>query len=100
MSIWVKTQDKLPPLNEEVLILYKDKRDIIDEGNLFYGIAKRVMVNPFCSENGGYERWSSFTEYQGFYEVVFWCQLVDMPTRVIKEMKEEIIERLKAEVEE
>lgn len=92
MSIWTKAEDKLPPLNEDVLILYKDKTDDIDEENLFYGIARRFIHNPFHSENGGYETWSSFTEYQGYYEVVFWCPLMDMPTRIINELKSEVEE--------
>ena len=27
MSVWIKCKDKMPPLDEEVLILYKDKED-------------------------------------------------------------------------
>ena len=27
MSIWISTKDQMPPINEEVLILYKDKKD-------------------------------------------------------------------------
>lgn len=27
MSVWIKTEDRMPLKNEEVLILYKDKRD-------------------------------------------------------------------------
>lgn len=74
MSIWIKTKDRMPPKNEEVLILYKDKKDKLTEDNLFYGIAKLIEDSNFH-----FERWSSFTEYQGYYEVVFWTPLVDKP---------------------
>ena len=74
MSVWNKCKDKMPPLDEEVLILYKDKEDKLTQENLFYGIARRYKDTNF-----GFERWSSFTEYQRYYEVVFWTPLVDMP---------------------
>lgn len=74
MSVWIKTEDRMPTKNEEVLILYKDKTDKLTEDNLYYGIAKRIEDNNFH-----FERWSSFTEYQNYYEVVFWTPLVDMP---------------------
>lgn len=74
MSIWIKPKDKMPPKDEEVLILYKDKKDELTEDNLFYGIAKRVEDTNFY-----FETWSRFTEYQGYYEVVYWTPLVDMP---------------------
>ena len=32
-----------------------------------------------CSGSDGYEDWSKFTEYQGYYEVVYWARLYDMP---------------------
>ena len=31
MSIWISTKDQMPPINEEVLILYKDKKDELKE---------------------------------------------------------------------
>ena len=27
MSIWISTTDRMPPINEQVLILFKDKKD-------------------------------------------------------------------------
>lgn len=75
MSVWIKCENRMPPLNEEVLILYKDKTDELSQDNLYYGIAK------WCKDtNFGFERWSSFTEYQGYYEVVYWTPLIDMPS--------------------
>lgn len=74
MSIWIKTTDKLPPKNEEVLILYKDKDEELKEENLYYGIASWVEDSNFH-----FDRWSHFTEYQSYYEVVYWTPLVDMP---------------------
>ena len=74
MSVWTKASEKLPPLNEQVLILYKDNEDPLDYENLYYGIAM------WCKDiNFDFERWSYFTEYQGFYEVIYWTPLVDMP---------------------
>lgn len=80
MSIWIKTEDRMPQLNEEVLILYKDKKEELTEDNLYYGLARWIEDSNFH-----FERWSYFTEYQGYYEVVFWTPLVDMPN--IKRMK-------------
>lgn len=74
MGIWIKVEDRMPPKNEEVLILYRDTKDELTEDNLFYGIAKWIEDNNFH-----FGRWSHFTEYQGHYEVVFWTPLVDMP---------------------
>lgn len=74
MSVWIKAEDKKPPLDEDVLILYKDKKDKLTEDNLFYGIARWTEDSNF-----NFERWSYFTECQGYYEVVFWTPLVDMP---------------------
>ena len=74
MSIWIRTSEKLPPPGEDVLILYKDKKDKLEYENLFYGIARRFRDTHF-----GFERWSSFTEYSGYYEVMYWTPLVDMP---------------------
>ncbi len=74
MRVWTKTSEKLPPLNEEVLILYKDKDEPLDYENLYYGIAR------WCKDtNFGFVGWSHFTEYQSYYEVVYWTPLVDMP---------------------
>jgi hypothetical protein len=78
MSVWNKCKDKMPPLNEDVLILFKDKKDKLTYENLYYGIAKRYIHKPFPSSEG-WEDWSHFTEYQGYYEVVFWTPLIDMP---------------------
>lgn len=74
MSVWIKCKEKMPPLNEEVLILYKDKSDELTQENLFYGIASWVKDCNF-----GFERWTYFTEYSGYYEVVYWTPLIDMP---------------------
>lgn len=74
MSIWVNAKVKKPPLDEDVLILFKDKRDELKEENLFYGIA-----HLFVDHNFKFERWSYYTAYQGYYEVVFWTPLPDMP---------------------
>ena len=78
MSVWIETKKEMPPLDEEVLILYKDKKDELKEENLFYGIASRRIFKIF-SGSDGYEDWSKFTEYQGYYEVVYWARLYDMP---------------------
>ena len=74
MSVWNKCKDKMPPLNEEVLILYKDKSDELSQDNLFYGITSWIKDSNF-----GFERWAYFTEYSGYYEVVYWTPLVYMP---------------------
>ena len=79
MSVWISAQDKKPPLNEEVLVLFKDKKDELKEENLYYGIASWIK-----DVNFDYERWTYFAEYPGYYEVVYWTPLVDMP-RIIKE---------------
>lgn len=78
MSVWIETKKEMPPLDEEVLILYKDKKDELKEENLFYGIASRTIFKMF-SNSDGFEDWSKFTEYQGYYEVVYWARLYDMP---------------------
>lgn len=82
MSIWKRTCKEMPPLNEEVLILYKDKDDELKEENLLYGFASRILDSSF-----GFERWTYFTEYSQYYEVVFWTPLVDKPH--IKEVRNE-----------
>lgn len=76
MSVWtkIKTDNDLPPLNEEVMILYKDKTDELTEDNLYYGIARRLI-----DVNFNFEKWTHFTEYQGYYEVVYWARLYDLP---------------------
>ena len=71
---WNKCEDVLPPLNEEVLILYKDKTDELKQENLFYGLSKRCKDTNF-----GYEKWSYYTQYQGYYEPVYWTHLPNMP---------------------
>ena len=84
MSVWIKAKEQLPPLDEEVLILYKYKTDDLDYSNLFYGLSKRVIDNNFK-----FEKWSSFTEYQSYCEVVFWARLYDMPLLEQEEVNEE-----------
>lgn len=79
MSVWIKAKEQMPPLNEEVVVLYKDKTDELATDNLYYGIAKRVIERLFPSSSNEYETWSKFTEYQGYYEVVYWARLYDMP---------------------
>ena len=74
MSVWIKASEQLPPLNEQVLILFKDKKDKLTYDNLYYGIASRVMDTNFH-----YERWTHWMEYCGYYEIVFWTRLVDKP---------------------
>lgn len=78
MSVWIDVKEQMPPLDEEVLILYKDKKDELCEENLYYALAKRFVDKPFLNSQG-WEEWSRFTEYQGYYEVVFWARLYDMP---------------------
>lgn len=87
MSVWIKCEDRMPPLDEEVLILYKDKADKLSQNNLFYGLAKRYIHKLFPSSEG-WEDWSSFTEYQGYYEVVYWTPLIDMPSIDMKGRKQ------------
>lgn len=74
MSIWKKTSEEMPPLNEEVLILYKSRNDELKERNLMYGIASWIR-----DQNFGFERWSYFVECSGYFEVIYWTPLVDMP---------------------
>lgn len=74
MSIWKKTSEEMPPLNEDVLILYKHKDDELKEENMMYGIASWIRDSNF-----GFERWTYFTEYSGYFEVIYWTPLVDMP---------------------
>ncbi len=78
MSVWINAKEELPPLDEEVLILYKDKTDSLTYDNLYYGIARRMIYKPFLTGKG-WEDWSRYTEYQGYYEVVYWARLYDMP---------------------
>ena len=42
MSVWISTKDRMPPINEQVLILFKDKKDELKEENLFYGITSWI----------------------------------------------------------
>lgn len=86
MSVWIKASEQMPPIGEEVLILFKDKADELKQENLFYAIAKRCIEKWF-SNSDGFETWSRFTEYQGYYEVVYWARIYDKPT--IEENKEE-----------
>lgn len=71
---WNKCEDVLPPLYEEVLILYKDKADELKQDNLYYGLSKRYKDTTFDCE-----RWSCYTEYQRYYEPVYWMHLPEMP---------------------
>ena len=80
MSMLISKKDQMPPINEEVLILYKDKKDELKEENLFYGVASWIKDSNF-----GFEKWSYFIEYSGYYEVVYWTPLVDMPRIKIHE---------------
>ena len=77
---WNKCEDVLPPLNEEVLILYKDKTDELKQENLYYGLSMRCKDTNF-----GYEKWSSYIEYPGYYEVIAWMPLPNMP--IVEEKK-------------
>lgn len=76
---WNKCKDVLPPLNEEVLILYKSRTSKLKQDNLYYGLAKRSK-NDF-----GYERWSFYSQYPGYYEVIAWMSLPNMP--IVEEKK-------------
>ena len=84
MSVWTKAEEQMPPLDEEVVILYKYRTDELTADNLYYGLARREISKPFPSSEG-YETWSRFTEYQGYYEVVYWARLYDMPRIEVKE---------------
>lgn len=72
------TREQMPPLDEEVVVLYKDKTDEFTADNLYYGLARRVIEKSFPSAEG-WETWSRFTEYQSYYEVVYWARLYDIP---------------------
>ena len=74
MSIWKKANEEKPPLNEDVLILYKYKDEKLKEKNLMYGIASWIR-----DQNFGFERWTYFTECSEYFEVIYWTPLVDMP---------------------
>ena len=54
MSVWIETKKEMPPLDEEVLILYKDKKDELKEENLFYGIASRRIFKIFSGSKSRY----------------------------------------------
>ena len=75
---WKRCGDELPPLYEEVLILYKDKEDKLKQENLFYGLSMRCKDTNF-----GYEKWANYTQYQGYYEPVYWMPLPNMPNTPI-----------------
>ncbi len=79
MSVWIDINDRKPPLDEEVLILYKDKNDELVEENLHYGIARLIERSSFVNSEYKFLTWSYFISYQGYYEVVFWTPLVDLP---------------------
>lgn len=79
MSVWIDANKQMPPLDEEVVVLYKDKKNKLSHENLHYAIAHRFIWNPFHLDNGGVERWSDYTEYQGYYEVMYWARIYDMP---------------------
>lgn len=74
MSVWINVQDKMPPLNESVLVLYKYKLDDITEENLKYSIAERVI--DYTTKD---ERWSYFIHGSSNYKILYWTPLVDMP---------------------
>ena len=42
----------MPPINEQVLILFKDKKDEPKEENLFYGIASWIKDFNFGLKDG------------------------------------------------
>lgn len=67
---WIPVTERLPELNKEVLIQYKDKKDEMKADNMFYAVANRRIEHNFH-----FEDWSRFTEYQGYYEVVAWMEL-------------------------
>jgi hypothetical protein len=88
MSVWIKASEQMPPLDEQVVILYKDKEDDLAPDKLYYAIAQRTIIKPFPSSSERYETWSRFTEYQGYYEVVYWARLYDMPRIELREVEE------------
>lgn len=87
MSVWIKASEQMPPIDEDVLILFKYKTDELKQENLFYAVAHRY-IDKWFSDSDGYETWSTFTDYQGYYDVVYWARLYDMPT-IIEADKEE-----------
>lgn len=70
---WKRCKDVMPPLGEEVLILYKNRTDELKQENLFYGVAKR------WEDDFGCERWSFYAQYPGYHEAVYWMPLPNMP---------------------
>lgn len=74
MSVWIDVNDRRPPIDENVLILYKHRDDELKEENLYYGLSYRLKdyFNGEC-------RWAYYVPYQGYYEVVYWTPLVDKP---------------------
>lgn len=79
MSVWIDVNYRKPPLEEDVLILYKQIDDELMEENLFYGIAHLFKTSLFGNKEYETIKWSYFTAYQGLYEVCYWTPLVDMP---------------------
>ena len=53
MSIWISTKDQMPPINEEVLILYKDKKDELKEENPILGLRNGHILSSIR----GITRW-------------------------------------------
>ena len=86
MSVWIKASEQLPPLNEKVLILFKLKSEELKAENLEYATAERRIHKMFPSSEGR-ECWSTFAEYQSYYEVVYWARLYDKPS-IEQERKE------------
>ena len=77
---WNKCKDVKPPLDEEVLILYKDRTDELKQENLHYGLAKRSKdINLDC------ERMSFYAQQPGYYDPVYWMSLPNMP--IVEEKK-------------
>ena len=50
MSVWIETKKEMPPLDEEVLILYKDKKDELKEKiyNLEYYLDHYAIPDASC----------------------------------------------------
>lgn len=76
MSEWIRADEQMPPLDEEVVVLYKRKEKEFEEtpDNLHYAIAYRFK------DEDGFIRWSNYFEYQCYYDVVYWARLYEKPT--------------------
>ena len=72
MKKWIKTKDIMPPLNEEVLILFKEKENLKTK-NLYCGTASR-RKDPYFGEG-----WTDFAQYPERYEVIYWMPLACIP---------------------